>query len=175
MGILSNKENVGMIGTYREVVRDINTNEVLDVFEESNVITDVGILSIINALTQIGQNAQVINSIWIGDDVGSGTIMEPEAPTETMDGSEQDVLWQIPEQEFSVSYPEPNKIVFFGTINGQNVMGSFPGQPNVVYTSATLRNAANQAFSYKRFTGRTISALISLDVSWTIEVKRKVT
>jgi len=166
------KTNIGVYGTYREVWRSNETGKIIDEFEERNVIVDSGILNIKNALTVADSNASVISSIWLGNDVGNGDVMSPELPTPETEGSEQDIIWQVPSEEFFVSYPSDNEFRFYATINGQSVMESFPGVPNVVYTSASLRTMAGIAFSYKRFTGRTISNLISVDISWTIGISR---
>lgn len=164
------KEHVGIVGTYKEVVRDIRTGEVLDIFEQNNIVLDQGIQSIWQSMATADTNTLVIETIKLGNDVGNGTVTNPEQPTSTYTEGNQTVVYEIPVGDIIVSYPDPSSVQFFANVNGSVVMQNFPTDPNVVYTSAALYNNAGQAFSYKRFTGRTISADISVDVSWTLNL-----
>lgn len=112
--------------------------------------------------------APVVQTMRIGDDVGEGTIMEPQEATENLTEIDQTIVYSVPEEEFSVSYPSDRQVTFFATVNGASVMAEYPNSPNVIYTSAVLLTTTGKAFSYKRFPARTISPLISVDISWTI-------
>lgn len=156
-------------GVYSETVRCALTGKVLDEFTEDNLVVSVGIQGLLQMLGS-GGVAKTIDTIKIGQDVGDGNILEPQDPTLDLTASDQDVLYTIPSGEFFVTYPESNQVRFFGTINGATVMNDFPLQPNVIYTSAALYTLDGEVFSYKRFPARTISNLISIDVSWTITI-----
>lgn len=164
------KEHVGIVGTYKEIVRDNKTGEVLDVFEQKNVVLNQGIQSMWQAMSTTDSNTLVIETIKLGNDVGTGTVTTPEQPTASYTETDQSVIYEIPFGDVIVSYPNASSVQFFANVNGSLVMNNYPTEPNVVYTSAALYNNAGQAFSYKRFTGRTISADISVDISWTLDL-----
>lgn len=161
------KDSFKFKGIYSETVRLNSTGEVIDQFTQDNLIVTVGIQGLLQMLGS-GAAAKTIDTVKIGGDVGTGTILAPQDPTLDLTAADQDVIYTIPSNEFFVSYPESNQVRFFGTINGASVMTSFPSQPNIIYTSAALYTLDGEVFSYKRFPARTISNLISIDVSWTL-------
>lgn len=166
----SGKENVGIIGTYKEVVRDNKTGKIIDVFEKRNIVLDQGISSIWQAMSSANTNSLVLETIKLGDDVGTGNVTSPEQPSPTYTEANQNVIYSIPVGDVIISYPTSSSVQFFANVNGSVVMQSYPTEPNVVYTSAALYSNVGNAFSYKRFTGRTISSDISVDISWTLSL-----
>lgn len=170
----NNKSTFGIRGVYREVVRDIETGEVIDIYEDDNLVLDGALNYLIRAIGQSGFAASPVSELKLGDDVGTGTLVQPDDPTGDLTGLDQSVVYSIPSGEFFTEYPQTNQVRFFATVNGATVMANYPNEPNVVYTSAVLYQTNGDAFSYKRFSGRTISNLISIDISWTITLTNNI-
>tara|TARA_B100000700_G_C14969464_1_gene820583 strand:+ start:832 stop:1362 length:531 start_codon:yes stop_codon:yes gene_type:complete len=166
----SQKTGFGIRGVYREVVRNIETGEIIDVYEDDNLVLDNALNYLVRCIGESGFPTSDITELKLGNDVGSGTLVTPDDPTADLDGTDQSVVYSIPSGEFFTEFPQNNQVRFFATVNGATVMANYPDQPNVVYTSAVLYQANGDAFSYKRFSGRTISRLISIDISWTISI-----
>lgn len=138
-------------------------------FTQKNVILSQGITAFFKAFGESSNASFAVDTIKIGSDVGDGgTISAPIAATSELTETDQTVVYSTPAGEFFVTYPTANQISFLATINGANVMAEYPSQPNVYYTSAAIYNKEGTAIAYKRFAARTISSLISVDISWTI-------
>lgn len=159
----------GITGQLSIITKDLKTGEVIDRFDEPNVYLEQGKTQILRAFVD-GEDFR-IDTINIGSDIGNGTIMEPEDANKYMSEANQNVVYEVPpETEFYVFYPEYNKVRFTAAISGPNVMAQYPTQPNVVYTSATIRTKDGKAIAYRRFPPRTISELVSVDIIWTITI-----
>lgn len=158
----------GVTGVYREVVRNVITGEVVDTFEERNVITDTTYFSLTRLISENTTALDCVKTLSIGTDVGSGTTVTPEQPESSITMADHAAMYVVPEVDFLHRFPTNNSVEFYGTIVGTDVMALFPTESSVVYNSAVLVTDAGNAFSYKRFSGRTISELLSVEVSWTI-------
>lgn len=165
---IKNSSTPTLHGVYREVVRNTETGEIVDTFEEKNVITDYAYNLLIRLISESGQAPSIIQTLSIGTDVGSGTSVTPEQPTSAITMADHTQLYQVPNANFLHRFPTGRSVEFYGTIVGTDVMALFPSQTSVVYNSAVLVTADNNAFSYKRFSGRTISDILSVEISWTI-------
>lgn len=163
-------ENVGVKGTLKMVFTDTRTNEVVDVFEDTNVFLKQGKHAMLNAFTTLNSNDYQVRTIRIGTDVGTGDVLEPEMPDDEYTEANQAVLYEVPIEEFFIDYPDDESVRFLATVNGVSVMSAFPSQPNVIYTSASLINQSGNAMAYRRFGARTISSFISVDITWTIRL-----
>lgn len=162
-----NESMKGMTGHLQIVTKDIKTGEVIDTFDDDNVYLEQGKTQALKAFVDGGDFR--IKSIYIGDDVGTGSIMQPEQPSANYTESNQDIVYEVPfENEFYVTYPTYNQVRFTAAISGPNVMALYPNDPNVVYTSATIRTRDEKAIAYRRFPPRTISELVSVDLIWTL-------
>lgn len=159
----------GMRGEIEIKHRDILTGEIVDdVFADHNVILSQGKRMMIEAFTSPINSGNVVTTIKIGKDVGTGTILNPQPPSEFMTEAALDEVYATPPEEFFVTYPSDTSVRFLATINGGRVMEAYPGQPNVIYTSAMIASDNGRGFAYRRFPARTISSLISVEISWTI-------
>lgn len=157
----------GMSGQLTIVTRNIETGEIIDQFDDQNVYLDQGKTQALRAFVDGGDFR--IKTIFIGDDVGTGTIMNPEEPNASYTEANQSIVYEVPaENEFYVTYPEYNQVRLTAAISGPNVMALYPTDPNVVYTSATIRTRDDRAIAYRRFPPRTISELVSVDLIWTL-------
>lgn len=166
--MFSNK--IKLNGKISIITKDKKSGDVIDVFEDNNLIVDVGLDQIARGLITKDTNAFVINTISIGDDVGSGTVMNPEQPSATYTRDNQDVVFVTPSDLFSISRPTDTSIQLYATLDGERVMESYPDSPNIIYTSATIRTVGDEIISYKRFPARTISRLISVDIIWVLNL-----
>lgn len=137
-------------------------------FEEKNIVLNQGRTFILQAFAEAANSAKTVKTIKIGNDVGVGTILAPQEPTASYTEANQNVVYTTPDPEFFVSYPGVGQVRFLATINGANVMSNYPTQPNIIYTSASIYTVEDKSVTYKRFPARTISSLISVDISWTI-------
>lgn len=142
--------------------------KVVGELDEKNIVLTQGKSLILQAFGQPGNSAFVVKTIKIGNDTGTGTILLPTPPTAGMTEADQSVVYTTPDEEFFVTFPTPTSVRFLATINGANVMAEYPSLPNVIYTSASIYTISDQSITYKRFPARTISELISVDITWTI-------
>lgn len=153
---------------YNEDGTPKRTGVILGEFEEKNVVLTQGIRLILEAFARSTNSQSCAKTIKIGNDTGSGSLLNPQPAVATLTEANQSVLYETPVEEFFVSYPTQNSVRFLATINGPNVMANYPTLPNIVYTSASLYTMSDKSVTYKRFPARTISSLISVDISWTI-------
>jgi len=70
---------------------------------------------------------------------------------------------------FVIGNNNATSITFTTSIIGTDVMSAYPTQNTKIITSASLLNAGTDSFAYKRFPQKSISNLINIDISWTIE------
>lgn len=157
-------------GVHKEVHRRIDTGEIVAVYEDDNIFLNQGKAEIFRAFSILDTNDHRVKTIKVGNDVGTGNALAPSAPTASFTEANQSVVYETPEEEFFVEYPTQTSVRYLATINGANVMALYPTVPNVIYSSAVLYSQAGKALAYRRFPSRTISSLISVDVSWTFTI-----
>lgn len=144
------------------------TGKVVGDFEEKNVILTQGTGFILGAFAEQMNSRYCAKTIKIGNDTGVGGVLDPQPATPFLTEASQSVVYETPVEEFFVNYPAQNTVRFLATINGPNVMAQYPALPNVIYTSASLYTHDDKSVTYKRFPARTISSLISVDITWSI-------
>lgn len=159
---------IKMKGDVAIITREKATGKIIDTYEEKNLVVSVGMDQVLKAITTKDTNNFVIETISIGDDVGSGTVMNPEQPSTSYSKNNQNVIYSAPSDLFIISRPSETSVQLFATLDGERVMESYPDSPNIIYTSATIRTVGDEVISYKRFPARTISRLISVDIIWTL-------
>lgn len=161
--------------TEYELVMDADGNqtrgEKIGEFEEKNIVLKQGISFILQAAASITNSGKTVSTIKIGNDVGGGgSILNPVMPNEEYTENNQTVVYTVPTEEFFIMYPDDYSVRFLCTIHGNNVMSFYPELPNIIYTSASIYTVEDKSVTYKRFPARTISSLISVDISWTISI-----
>lgn len=166
---MKEQDDITIRGDVKFVTKDLNGN-IIDVFEEKNIFLTQGKSELFKAFTTAGTSTHLVKTIRIGDDVGTGDLLNPQEPTAAYTEANQNVKYEVPLNEFFVDYPTANSVRFLATVNGANVMALYPTEANIIYTSATVITQANKAVAYKRFTARTISSLISVDITWTFTI-----
>lgn len=168
--IATERDSFRIIGEVCIIERSLETGEVVGKYCENNIVLNTGKNSILRAMSTTDTNAHTARTIKIGDDVGSGTVLAPEQPIATLTAANQSVIYEVDPNAIFVSNPSQTSVRFSTTLNGAAVMENFPALPNIVYTSAVLYTYDNTAIAYKRFPGRTISPLISVEISWTLTI-----
>ena len=157
-------------GDLEMIFRDVESGEIVDHFEDRNVILLEGKSRLLGYLQQTPTEATHIDKIVLGSDVGNGTVMQPEMANENLTSADQIVLYETKPHEFSSGSPTQNSVRFVAALSGETIMSEHPTVPNVVYNSATLRFADGSTFAYRRFAPRTISNLVYVDIIWTITI-----
>lgn len=142
--------------------------EIVGSYEEQNIILNQGKGFVLRGFS--GVTGKQVKTIKLGKDVGTGTVLLPQDPVATLTEADFDLVYATPPEEFFISYPTTNSVRYLATINGANVMIGYPTLPNVIYTSASIFCNDDTNINYKRFPARTISALISVDISWTVTI-----
>lgn len=167
---LNDEQSIRVRGDIVIVERNIETGEVVKE-ETQNVVLNQGKKILIDGISKNTAGQNIIKTLKIGRDVGTGTIMQPQDATSDLTEATLEEVYTTPEAEFSVSYPTNNSVRFTSILNGINVMNQHPNQPNVIYTSATLVTSNGKSVTYKRFPARTISSLISVEITWTLTLE----
>lgn len=165
------ENQIAIIGELEITERYTDTGEIIGHFKDHNVFLDQGKAEIFRAFSEVDSNDHIVQTIKIGDDVGvGGTVLNPAPATPDMTEGAQNVVYSTPLQEFFFEYPEQKEVRYLATINGANVMSDYSTQPNVIYSSAAIYLQNGKAVAYRRFPSRTISSLISVDISWTLRI-----
>lgn len=165
------KDNTPLVGilSIEEVYRD--TGEIIDSYIQQNMITTEGYASILKNIAQFDTGMStdnVISTIVLGDDVGSGTPSDPEPPTILSTYLDQSDVVNIPPADITITYPSVGEFVVSSILNGQQLVDAVSGE-TIPYTSASLRFASGESLSYKRFPVKIISRLIDVRINWSIK------
>ena len=162
-------DKFGISGQFSMTIRD-ESGGIIDQYVDNNIVLTSGKSHILKALSVKDTNMYTVKTIRLGSDVGSGTLIEPEQPVSTLTEDSQTVIYTTPDTSMNITYPSLTKVTYNAIIDGASVMALFPEVPNIVYTSAAIITHGGLAIAYKRFPARTISSIISVDVSWTLEI-----
>lgn len=142
------------------------TGEVVDRHSDSNVLVIDSKQAMARSIA--GNQLGVITDLKIGDDIGSGTLDNPEAPNDGYDETTMDVVYEFP-GDLVVGYPNSSSVNFSATISGEDVMDNYPNEVSIVFTSAALHTNSGDVFSYKRFEQKSISELLDISIVWEIQ------
>lgn len=152
------------------------TGEVLDSYEDHNVIVLDAKSAIIRAISQ-PTVASTINKIKLGNDIGTGTNVtakNPEPAQQTYDETTMSVVFDAP-YVLNVGFDSPTSVTFNVTIVGKDVMAQYPNDSSKTITSAALHTgipsgaSTGKVFAYKRFTQTSISSVVDLNIKWAIQ------
>lgn len=156
-------------GIVKITERDCDGN-IISVYEDNNIVTTLGKQSILKALTTKNSNAFTVNSMVYGDDYGTGTVLAPQSPTVSYTSASQSVKYTTQINNISIIYPNETSVKFVATVIGSDVMAGYPSLPNIIFTSATIRDENGVTIAAKRFPARTISTLTNMDIEWTLQI-----
>lgn len=154
-----------------EICKETGKERIL--FDDDQAITLEGFSEMAKRMTYPTQHADITGSyfdhIVLGDDIGDGTIFQPEPATANMTAADQNVVYTIPAEDIIINYLSPTEFEFTTVLDGSLILDNyFPNEVDMRYTSATLRLANGKAFSYKRFDVKSLSRLVSIKIEWTI-------
>lgn len=160
----------GMKGHFKMDVISKETGEVIDTVDDHNVITVYGFSILTTRLTRDDETTgqMYLDTIHLGDDVGSGTLLAPEAENDALLSSDQNVVYTVPLSDLNRVHNDSKEFVYTTVLDGDEIMNSlFPTEIELRYTSATMRFANGDTFSYKRFPVRSLSRLVDISITWT--------
>lgn len=155
-----------LIGHLQFDIVDAKTDEVLDTFSEKQIIVLDAREALISGISD-PSTGTTISSIKLGDDVGTGTIDNPQPALNTYDETTMNVIFDAPYTLIRTN-PTPISVSYAVTIIGVDVMALYPGDTSKIFTSAALHTGNGNVFSYKRFPKKSISELVNINIQWTL-------
>lgn len=154
-----------MKGIFSVKVTNRETGEVVDEYEEQNVLVLDSKTAITRAIA--GNPLGVIRTLKLGDDNGGGTNDNPFPAQESYDEGVMNVVYEK-NTGIQAGYPNPITVAFNITVKGEEVMENYPGQTNIIFCSAALHTNDGKVFAYKRFPQKSISEVLDISIVWSI-------
>ena len=108
-------------------------------------------------------SAEVTSSAYIS----TGTTDSPATPLVTYDATDMEIVYTVPDP-LTVGYPNTQTVNFSVTVVGADVMTYYPTETAKIFNSAELLTGDGRVFNYKRYSKKSISALVNFVVSWSI-------
>lgn len=170
---MKNTDEMDLNGHLKIRDRDSVTGEILSEteFSEHNVVTVQGASIFLERATQ-SQGGSYISTIYLGDDVGTGNLLNPEEERESYTGVVQQIVYEVPVSDITITYPDPFTFEVNTVLNGTTILeNNFPFDIDMRFSSATIRFANGDAFAYKRFPVRSLSRLVDIELVWTVSLK----
>lgn len=143
-----------------------DTGESLDSYEDHNVIVTSAQSAIIRAIAEPTANS-TISKIKLGDDVGTGTVTNPQPAQSSYDSTTMSVVFDAP-YTLNIGFNNSITVTFNTTIVGADVMALYPSASSKYFTSAALHTGNGNVFSYKRFPQKSISSVVDINITWSI-------
>ena len=163
-------DNCGVTGVLGIKFRHKETGEIVDEFKQYNVITKEGFAELSKRLSG-NTDTSYIDHIVLGTDVGSGTQIEPEPAKDYFTASFQTELYTIPASDITVTYVSPTVFSFGCILDGAAMLSELgTTESEARFSSATLRFNNGKTCSFKRFTVKSITSIINIEVTWTINL-----
>lgn len=147
------------------------TGMVLDEFDDDNVITLQGYSEVLNRITLEDDSIDdsIIWTIYLGDDIGNGTIFNPQTAANTLTNLDQSVVYEVPREDMNLNYVTSRSLDLVTVLDGTQILDTlFPDEVDLRYTSATIRFRNERVLSYKRFPIRSLSRLVDVSITWNI-------
>ncbi len=161
-----------MKGKLQLIFRDRNTGEILDVEDDNNIFLNLGMSQMLRAITTPapsgGAVQYILQEFSIGDDIGSGSLLNPEPAQATYTAANQNVVYTVPYADLTINYPNYYTTEISLVLDGNAVMAQYPSQVDLRFSSAALYSGGGDPFAYRRFQTRTITREITIDVKWTL-------
>lgn len=169
---MKNFETLGIFG-HLEIVEVCNITKLETVvYSEGNKIVKTGFQSILEVVTNRNQYPFGFGGIFLGDDIGNGTVEVPEPPTEDIYASDQNVTYSVLSKDTFIDYPAFNKLRFTAIVDSSELQ-RMSTDARLMFTSASIRNSRGEIVAYKRFPGRSVSPLITLNIRWTLTIEEQ--
>jgi len=159
--------------------KDPKTGEIKSsetIFDEDNVITNEGLAEAMKRLTFPDGDSNAVDAyvynIVLGDDVGTGTLLDPQIAVSSLKSTDQSVVYEIPNSDISFTYTTSTELKLGTMLNGTSILDTyFPNDVDMRYTSATIRLKNGKSLSYKRFPVRSLSRLVDIEIIWTLTLE----
>lgn len=164
-----NDDTIGVFGHIEIETVCKKTGERTLIFEDKNRVVNTGFQSFLGSLVDRDQYQYGFDAIYFGDDVGSGTIFDPEPATPEVTTSDQNTIYRVPNEDTFTQFPANNKLRFVAMIDGDDLFKT-TGVPRNLFTSVSIRNNRGDIVAYKRFAGISSSPLLSISIRWTITI-----
>lgn len=170
---MTEKDNIDLNGHLQIRAKDAMSGDIIysEAFDDHNVITSKGASIFLDRVTKSAE-AAYITTIYLGDDVGNGNLLNPEEEKESYTNINQNIVYQIPVSDITLTYPDPFTFELATVLNGTAILDSmFPTDIDMRFTSATIRFSDDEVFAYKRFPVRSLSRLVDIELVWTVSFK----
>ena len=167
-------------GRLQMIFRDKETGEVVDQFDEMNTITEESFSLMLKRMTYPTGNAEIAGAYLyqfiLGDDVGTGSLLNPQPAVSTLTSSDQNVVYTVPNSDMAFNYVSNTELELRTVLDGDVILDNFfpAGTIEMRYCSATIRYQDGTTFSYKRFPVRSLSRLINIEIIWNVNFSEDV-
>lgn len=156
-------------GKVKMVFTDKKTGDIIETYEDNNLFINLGRNAFLRAISTPGSTDHIINALNFGTDFGDPNewdIFDPEPPALDFTSANQDVIFTISTPALQVTNVAFDRVRFSTVLDGGDVLDLFPGAIDVRYSSLTLTTGNGDPVVYKRFPVKSISRLVSVDVTW---------
>lgn len=150
---------------------DKASGDLIDEYAEDNVITLEGYAEVLSRILSDGISVDdsILHNIVLGDDSGSGTLLGPEAATNGLTSTNQNIIYEVDQIDMQFNQLTSRTVEATTFLDGNYILETFyPNEVDIRYCSATLRFRNGVTLSYKRFPARSISRLITIQMAWAI-------
>lgn len=162
----------GMKGELELIFRNKATGEIVDRESDKNIFLNIGMDQMLRSITVAapagGATAYTLQSLRIGSDIGSGTLLSPEPAAAGYTSTNQTVVYTAPYSALVLAYPNYFTTTISTVLDGSTVMANYPNDVDLRFSSAALYSGNADPFAYRRFRTRTITREITIDVKWTL-------
>lgn len=147
------------------------TKNLIDTYRDKNTVTIEGVTELLDRVLNTGTDDSIVTRMVLGDDSGTGTLLSPSVATPTLTSNDQNVVYEIRDQDISISRSGARRLVASVMIEGSDIMNSqFPEDIVLNFCSSTLRFENGTTLAYKRFPVRTLSRLVDITITWELEI-----
>lgn len=158
-------------GILEFIERDNETGEIIDQSPGFNLVVNLGMETIIRSFTVtpvVGSlNNKIIQTFRIGNDVGTGNLLTPQAAQKTDTVANQSVVHTVNAEDLTVLYPNYYTVRYTTLLDGDIILGGSP-DVDLRYSSASLVTGDNSMIAFRRFSTRTITRGVTVEVRWTL-------
>lgn len=156
------------------------TGEMISEWTEQNVVTNEGMKVFMERLAFPDENEdRQFDRYVLGNDISDDgdsqwTDLNPQPAKATYTKSDQSTVYEVPSQDMIFSQ-ESNLILRTSSLlDGEQILDTFfQDDPDIKYTSITLRFKNDTVFAYKRFPARSLSRLIDVFIEWSFILDNK--
>lgn len=158
------------------------TGELLSSWTDENVITTLGMNTLfLRAALPDEEETMIFHRFCIGIDTGDNEDpsggwddLNPRPAKKEYTSLNQYVVYEVHPEDMVYDHISTHEFQASTLLDGEYVLNTFyPDDPDIRYTSATLRFENDTTFSYKRFPVRSLSRLIDVQLMWSFTFENK--